>query len=274
MKAQINTFESVVNEKCKAGRNKATPLKNLKKVSDDINYINGLVRDQKSKLEGNVQSQSDDVIERIRGYMLKLKESIEGEKKMALEMTGSVKEKNVDIVAMKRMLENRISQLSENMKVSSGNSGAKNDVLGSVSSNKAKFDEILELLNSIKEKTNFSYSVEPLVDNELTVNKNNNIKDENSMLKELKPYNLSPLNKENISLNTGFTMYQPTNFETELTGMKNFLPNPFKRAKPTGASCIVTNVPPEIKKKPLNNNIQKTQKSGNPFLSFGSGFAF
>jgi predicted Fe-Mo cluster-binding NifX family protein len=74
--------------------------------------------------------------------MLKLKESIEGEKKLALEMTGSVKEKNVDIVAMKRiMLENRISQLSENMKVSSGNSGLRNDVLGSVSSNKAKFDE-------------------------------------------------------------------------------------------------------------------------------------
>jgi hypothetical protein len=63
-------------------------------------------------------------------------------------------------------------------------------------------------LNSIKEKTNFSYSVEPLVDKELTVSNDSNIKDENSMLKEekLKPYNLSPLNKENISLNTGFTI--------------------------------------------------------------------
>jgi hypothetical protein len=147
IKDQINSFDGVIQEKLPKN---ITPMKNLKKVNEDVNYINGLIAEQKVKLDGMVKSQSEDIVETMKAYLVKLKDTVDGEKKLTEDMTNVVKEKNVDIVAMKRMIENKIGYLAENMKLTTNAGKEDNSV---VSSEKSRFEEILELLGTIKEKT-------------------------------------------------------------------------------------------------------------------------
>jgi hypothetical protein len=253
IKNRIAGFEEDVAERCKFGKT-STPLKNLKKMTDDINYVNGMVKDQTEKMSHVRFGQSEDTVDCIKKYMVKLKENLEAEKRMTEEMSNSVKEKNVDIVAMKRMLENKVHQISENMR-NVGTGGESTGLNGS------KFDEILGLLNTIKEKTatrtRMSYEYQPL--------ETSYVDSESSDYIRLADVKTASPKKENICMNAnyGSTVNAISNYHQQAKLDSCFL-------KPS-LTQRVENPPKVVQKK--TTNLKSDGKAKNPFL-MGSKFAF
>jgi hypothetical protein len=239
MKTQITGFQEKVNKRCLIGKN-STPLKNLKKVNDDLAYVNTLVKEQNEKLDDMKGGQSEDIVENVKMYMLRLKENFEAEKRVAEKMNNSLKEKNVDIVGMKRLVENKFTILSEKMKNVNPNA-FQAGILSNVNSNRSKFEEILGMLNSINEKT----AKQKMYQYQRIETDVHDLK--RSEQPEVSIANIdSPKRKENISVN-----------------------NPFFPTKPHTSKPIAVNKPVLLATKQVPRPAKKAEpeKRKNPFLT-------
>jgi hypothetical protein len=148
IKSQITSFDEIISDKCNPNK-VFTPLKNMKKAETNMNQVGKIVKDQKQMIDEF--QKKEELLNNLRQQLEFMREKLANEIVLGERVNSQIRDKNVDLLDMKRFIDQKVNTLSNTIK-KVGESGVKSNPI-------AQFDQIIGLIDKITEKTQ-KHSVE------------------------------------------------------------------------------------------------------------------
>jgi hypothetical protein len=144
IRSHITGFDDMIGDKCNVNKT-FTPLKNIKKAESNMTQINKVVRDQKQMVEEF--QKKEELLLNLREQVEYLKEKIVSENDFNERVNTQIRDKNVDLLDMKRFIDQKVTSLSNSMK------NVKKNEMSPMATPGAQFDQIINLIDKITEKS-------------------------------------------------------------------------------------------------------------------------
>jgi hypothetical protein len=144
IRSQISNFDEMIGDKCNSNKT-YTPLKNIKKSETNMSHINKIVRDQKLMVEEF--QRKEEMLLNLRLEIEHIRDKLLTENELNERVNSQIREKNVDLLDMKRFIDQKINNISNNMR------NMKQSECSTRSTPGAQFDQIIGLIDKITEKT-------------------------------------------------------------------------------------------------------------------------
>jgi len=165
MKSQLSQFEEIIKEKLnfKIFNIDSTPYKNLRQANGELSELNSLMVDQSYllrdlKLNGNQNKINDNNYQNIFDCLNKkissLKDEIDEERKMADKMNMGIKDRYVDLLGIKNIIDDKINYLINDLKFKSSYDIRTYESSHDPNSNQSetKIYEMISMVDSLYEK--------------------------------------------------------------------------------------------------------------------------
>lgn len=279
LKSQLAQFEAIIKDKLnhRIFDSDSTPYRNLRQFNGDISEINSLIADQsvllkELKSNGNRQEENNylPIFDCLNKKIYSLKGHIEEERKMAEKLNYGIKDRHVDLLGVKNLIDDKINYLINDMKIKSTNEARLNENSedNHLIEKDNKMFELIDIVDVLYEKINngnhtqsnkkefcnleISHNRERLnYDNNLKINSNNN-------------FHVNSVNSKINQIKDNFTQ-----------GNFNFPNNNSVNLISTTNPIIMSDTKPLIKGKNMTmNSISVNAKKNNKRINLANKFTF
>lgn len=114
LKVQLENFEKELDDKIRSSKN--FNKKDKRKLNENFKEITEIIQDQRNLFQSK-NEEKDDFIETLRTKLLSLEDLMESDQKENQKNSQSLKDQYIEMLNVKNLIDERINQLSNEMKI-------------------------------------------------------------------------------------------------------------------------------------------------------------